>query len=74
MSTAAAFVMTEQKLPVGFTLSLELLLPPLDPLNPGISMKSDGSVVRIEQVGFAVLIDLKANFNGLAGRKFDMME
>jgi hypothetical protein len=68
ISTAAAFIVSEQVPQLGSTVTMKLLLPPLEPSKTGISMTTNGIVVRVEQHGFAASVDLPRSFDDTIGQ------
>ena len=57
-SISGAFIVTQNKLPIGSILQIDLSLPRLLAAGHGARLKTRGRVVRIESDGFAVAADM----------------
>jgi len=51
--SAGVFVLTSDRLPAGTTVKLEVILPSLNENRSGASLRTQGRVVRLEEIGFA---------------------
>ncbi len=57
ISPAGVFVVTNQALPVGTAVRLEVDLPGLQPENTGPRLRTQAHVIRAERGGFAAIAD-----------------
>jgi hypothetical protein len=58
ISPAGVFVLTSDRLPSSTAVKLEVTLPSLHEKRSGASLRTQGRVVRSEQIGFAVAADM----------------
>lgn len=58
ISPAGVFVLTSDPLPQGTTVKLEVILPSLREKQSGASLRTQGRVVRSEEVGFAAVAEM----------------
>ena len=58
ISPAGVFVLTSDRLPSSTAVKLEVTLPSLSEKRSGASLRTQGRVVRSEEIGFAVAADM----------------
>jgi len=58
ISPAGVFVLTSDRLPADTTVNLEVTLPSLHQNRRGVSLRTQGRVVRLEEVGFAAAAEV----------------
>jgi hypothetical protein len=58
ISSSGVFVLTEQRLEAGTAVKMEVVLPSLRSEQSGASLRTQGQVVRSEEIGFAAVADL----------------
>jgi hypothetical protein len=57
-SISGAFIVSPDPLPIGSVVQMEFSLPRLLAAGPGVRLKTQGRVVRVEPEGFAVLAEI----------------
>lgn len=58
ISPSGVFVLTSDRLPSGTAVKLEVVLPSLREKRSGASLRTQGHVVRSEEIGFAAVADM----------------
>ena len=58
ISPAGVYVLTSDRLPSSTAVKLEVTLPSLNEKRSGASLRTQGRVVRSEEIGFAVAADM----------------
>jgi hypothetical protein len=58
ISPAGVFVLTSDRLSSGTPVKLEVILPSLNEKRSGASLRTQGHVVRSEEIGFAAVADM----------------
>ena len=58
ISPAGVYVLTSDRLPLSTAVKLEVTLPSLNEKRNGASLRTQGRVVRSEEMGFAVAADI----------------
>lgn len=58
ISSSGVYVLTTERLPSGAVLKLEVALPSLHGQRSGACLRTQGHVVRCEEVGFAAAADM----------------
>ena len=58
ISPARVFVLTSDRLPADTTVKLEVTLPSLSQNRRGVSLRTQGRVVRLEEIGFAAAAEI----------------
>jgi len=71
ISPSGVFVLTDNRLPLGTTVKLEVFLPSTRKEASGALMRTRGHVVRSEQLGFAAVAEMgfRMQFPGIASSR-----